>query len=113
MARSIRRMSAAGKSADPLAQALATNGRNFVDHDAAVLDKTVVRAGGKGDTEQRRFGRIAGNRANGDGIRLLEPVVLNDNDGPGLSRVVAATGRDPGLAAFHPLLNSLMASMNA
>ena len=114
MARSIRRMSAAGEGADAPAQALAANGGDLVDHHAAGLVQAVLVTRQQLDAEERRVGGIARQRADRDRGCLREAVILNDGDRSRFAGVVAAARRSaPQLAPLHPTRVSLIASMKA
>ena len=68
--------------------------------------------------EQRCVGRIRGESADGNRVGRLEAVVLYDDGGARLARVVLSPGENPDVTAPHSSLLSLKpasetASMNA
>jgi hypothetical protein len=66
-----------------------------------------------GQADQRRLGAIGGESADGDGIRGVEAIVLNDDDQARFARVGLATGDSPDVAPPHSSIQSDTASMNA
>src|SRR5690606_10618662 len=65
------------------------------------------------NAEDRSLCRIRRERANCDGLRGIEYVILDNDAGSWLSGVGTSTRDRPDLAPLHSSLNSLIASTNA
>ena len=61
----------------------------------------------------RSFGLVSGEGADGDRVRRIESVVLHDDDGARLTRVILAARDRPDVAAPHSSSRSDTASINA
>src|SRR5690625_2471426 len=94
---------------DPLPHVAASNGRDLVNHQEAVLVEPVLLGRLDPDEQQRRVDVIAGERAHGHRISPVEPVVLNYQRGPRFARV-DATGDCDEVSAPHVSQSSETAS---
>ena len=100
------------KSTDSFTQLRARNGGDLVNHHAAGLSDPIRRIRIHLKPEQRRFGGICGERADGHGRSGIETVVLDDDDRTRLSDVPAACSGGPDVTPLHSS-SELTASMNA
>jgi hypothetical protein len=89
------------------------NGRDFVNHQAARRMQAIVRARRHQQTKQRSIGRIGRERADGDRIRHVKMIILNDHYRSRFARVILAARSRPDLATPHPSPRSVTASMKA
>src|SRR5262249_11516039 len=88
-------------------------GGDLAHHQAAGGAQAVALVRLHHKTEQRRVGRVGGEGANRDGVGAAETVVLHDDGGARLARIVLASGDGPDLAAPHASPQSETASMKA
>lgn len=89
------------------------DGRDLVHHQPAGQAQPIAVVRFDGQAEQRRFRGVRGERTDGQGIGAIEAVVLDDDDGARLTRVVLAPCDRPDLTTSHSSPRSDTASMNA
>jgi hypothetical protein len=95
---------ARGKSASP-------HSRDFVRHDPRIRVQAVSIVCPYRDAEQRRVRRVAAERADRDGIRIDEVVILDDDGRARFPRVISTSGNSPDLSSFQELISET-ASIN-
>jgi hypothetical protein len=98
---------------DPDTHAVSGHRRNPVNHQTARLAQAVLCAWFNRQSQQERFARVGGQRANRYGVGRIETIILNYDGGPRLSDLGSSAGYGPNLAAFHSSKKSEMASINA
>src|SRR2546425_4378407 len=74
---------------------------DLVHHQAAGRPQAVPFVGLDGEAEQRSIGGVRCEGADRYGGGRVEPVILHDDDGAGLPRIVFPAGSSPDLAASH------------
>lgn len=89
------------KAADARADLCPRNGRDLIHHQSADSAQAVALAWLNRQPKQRSIGWVGSECAHRDRIRHVETVVLKNDSGTGLSRVVLTAPNSPNLAALH------------
>ena len=90
-----------GQTAETIAYICPRHRGDFVDHDVAWLLNSGHRCRLHSDSGQRRLDGIGCQRADHDRGRGIEPIVLNNDDGSGLTRVGTSCGSEVYMASPH------------
>jgi len=89
------------EAADSAGESFALDGRDLVNHDAALLAKTIRRCGLDCEPNQGSLCWVGRKRANRYGIRGVEAIILDYDDRPRLARVSGSASSRPDLAALQ------------
>jgi hypothetical protein len=76
-------------------------GRDLIDHQPARGTEPVSDVRFDCQTKQRRFHRVSSERADSNGICVIEPIILNDYRGTRFARIVLTARNRPNLAPSH------------
>jgi len=89
------------EAADSLAKLRSPHCRQLVDHEAARLVKAVLLTHFHEEPEERCLGGVGRERADGDRVSRVEPVILDDDNRLRLADVARPRCRGPDLATPH------------
>jgi len=101
------------QASDARADLCFRHGRDLVHHEAAGAPQSIAIVRLDAQAEQGCLGRIGGEGADGDGLRGVEAIVLNNNNRPRLAGVILAAGDRVNVAALNSSPRAASESMKA